>query len=283
MVPELRARGIGEILDAAVALYRARFAKLLLVTAAVVVPIQVFTALVLLSAQPDHFEIGVTGAPTPVYDSGDAAAQLGATIVILVIGAIATAFVSAACTRIVADAYVDHAATTGEAVRDAGRRLLPLIGVTLVVAAAQFAGFLACFVGAIVPFVFFAVAVPVLILEHTGVFRAIGRSVELTKSKFGHVLGLVLAAQLLGVVLQGGLTALLGIGLASDNATVLVILQSIANAISAIITTPFLATATVALYFDLRVRKEGFDIQMLMQRVDSRHAAAATVAPLPSR
>ena len=52
MVSELRPRGIGEILDTAVALYRARFRKLTLVTATVVIPVQVLSALVLLSAQP---------------------------------------------------------------------------------------------------------------------------------------------------------------------------------------------------------------------------------------
>ena len=39
MVPELRPRGIGEILDAAVALYRARFGQLIRYSAIVVVPV----------------------------------------------------------------------------------------------------------------------------------------------------------------------------------------------------------------------------------------------------
>jgi hypothetical protein len=281
MVPELRARGIGEILDAAVVLYRARFARLITVAAWVIIPTQALSALVLLSAQPDRFETGVTGAPTAVYDGGDVAVQIAATVVVAALGIITSAFVVAACARIVADAYVDYTEPAGDAIRLAGRRVLPIIGLALIVAAAQFAGIFACGVGAFVAMTFFAVAIPVLIIEGTGVFRALGRSIELTKTKFWHVLGLVLAAQLLTLVLQGGLTALLELGLSSDNTTVLVIMQSVVNTVSAMITTPFVAAATLVLYFDLRVRVEGFDIQLLMQRVDARYAGSATpVAPV---
>jgi hypothetical protein len=281
MVPELRARGIGEILDAAVVLYRARFGKLIAVAAWVIIPAQVLSTLVLLSAQPDGFELGITGTPSPVYDGGDAAVQFGAWVVLLVLGIVSSAFVTAACARIVADAYVDHTETAGDAIRLVGRRLLPIIGLAVILFVAQVAGFFACFVGAVLPLTFFAVAIPVLVIEGTGVFRALGRSIELTKSKFWHVLGLVLAAQLLTFVLQAGLSALLGLGLASDNTFVLVMTQGAVNTVSAMITTPFVAAATLALYFDLRVRVEGFDIQLLMQRVDARYASAATtVAPV---
>jgi len=51
-----------------------------------------------------------------------------------------------------------------------------------------------------------------------------------------------------------------------------VIGQSTANAISAAIVTPFAATAIVVLYFDLRIRDEAFDVQMLMQRDHERAA-----------
>jgi hypothetical protein len=53
----------------------------------------------------------------------------------------------------------------------------------------------------------------------------------------------------------------------------IVIGQSIASAIAAILTTPFIATATVVLYFDLRIRNEAFDVQLLIQRNDARVAA----------
>lgn len=275
MVPELRPRGIGEVLDAAVALYRARFGQLLRVTAYVVFPLQALASLIVLSAQPDKFNVSITGSATPSGDAGSAAAQAGATFTVLAIALVSTAFVVAVCTRIVADAYVDHPEKSAEAMRVAGRRLFAVIGVSVVVAIAEGLGFLACFVGVAIPLVLFAVAVPVLILEQTGVFASLGRSARLTKSRFFHVLGLIAAAQLLGYVVSFSLTGLVNYLLRdSGNTTLLVMLQGLAAAVSATVTRPFLATVTVALYFDLRVRVEGFDVQMLMQRVDARHAAA---------
>ena len=45
------------------------------------------------------------------------------------------------------------------------------------------------------------------------------------------------------------------------------ILSVIAGTGSSMITTPFLAAVIVVLYFDLRVRKEGFDLFLLAQRM----------------
>jgi hypothetical protein len=281
MVPEQRARGIGEVLDAAVALYRARFRTLIGATVAVMVPVQVVSTLVLLSAQPDSFEIGTTGSPTPVYDdSSTALAQLGATAVILVLGLLSAAFVAAVCTRIAADAYVDLTRSIGDAMRLIGRRFFPLIGLTILVTLGQVLGVFACFVGVFVALVFLAVAVPAFVLEQAPVFKSIGRSIELTRSRFWHVLGVVLAAQLLVAVLQFGLTLLVDIAFASgDSTTTLVIMQGVAGAVSAVVTAPLVATATVALYFDLRVRVEAMDVQMLMQRIDEKYARNPPVAP----
>src|SRR5256714_15459261 len=131
MVQELRPRGIGEMLDAAVALYRSRLRRLLTVTAAVVVPMQILSTIVLLSAQPDGFSPNFTGGLSPRYDSGSAPAQLAAYLVILLVGLISTAFVTAVCTRILADAYIERPAGDARAVRLAGGRPLAGAGVGL--------------------------------------------------------------------------------------------------------------------------------------------------------
>ena len=106
MVSELRPRGIGEILDSSVALYRARFTRLLRVAAFVVIPVQLLSALVLLSAQPDSFNVNVRGTVTPQYTSPTT--QFAAVVVIAVVGVLSTAIIVAACARIIGDAYIDR-------------------------------------------------------------------------------------------------------------------------------------------------------------------------------
>jgi hypothetical protein len=87
------------------------------------------------------------------------------------------------------------------------------------------------------------------------------------------VLGLVLTAQLLAAVVNGGLAVVAHLLLRSSGGTVAaVIAQGIATTIASVLTTPFAATAIVVLYFDLRIRDEAYDVQLLMQRNDARIA-----------
>ena len=273
MVSELRPRGIGEILDSAVALYRARFTKLVVVAATVVVPVQVLSAIVLLSAQPDHFRLNVTGTVSPQYDTGSFATRLGATVTVAIIGVLSTALIVAVCARLVATAYIGDDAATRDAVRAVRPRVFAIIGTSLLVLISEAIGLVFCFVGALVPLTLFAVAIPVLILEGVGVSAAIGRSVTLTKAHAMHVLGVVLTAQLLTVVLNAALAAGVSLVLRTGGSTTAVVIgQSIANTIAGVLTTPFVAATVVALYFDLRIRDEAFDVQLLMQRNDARIA-----------
>jgi len=275
MVSELRPRGIGEILDTAVALYRARFRKLTLVTATVVIPVQVLSALVLLSAQPESYDrLNVTGSVGPQYDSNSALIGFAAFLVITVVSLLSTAFVIAVCTRIVADAYIDRESDARDAVRAVSPRLFAIIGLTILVTICDGIGLLFCGIGVLVPLTLFAVAIPALILEGITVSAAVSRSINLTKANVGHVLGVVLTARLLVSVLSVGLSLVVIVALRGGGNGVVssVIGQSIANAIAAILTTPFVATATVTLYFDLRIRNEAFDVQLLMQRNEPRVA-----------
>ena len=273
MVSELRPRGIGEILDAAVALYRARFTRLVRVAAFVVVPVQVLSALVLLSAQPDRFTLNVTGTVSPQYDSSSAGVQLAAVVVVAIVSVLSTALIVAVCTRVVADAYIGRSSGAVEAVRAVRPRVLAIIGTSLIVLISEGIGFVFCFVGALVPLTYFAVALPVLILEGVGVSAAIGRSVTLTKAHVMHVLGLVVTAQLLAAVVNGALAAGVRFALSSGGSPVAAVIgQSIASTIAGVLTTPFVATAIVVLYFDLRIRDEAFDVQLLIQRNDARIA-----------
>jgi hypothetical protein len=260
MVPDLRPRGIGEILDAATVLYRRRFGLLIRYAAIVVVPVQLLLTVVLISAQPDNFTVGVTGSGSPQFDTNRA--QLGATAVVVVVGLLTRAFIVAVTTRIVANDYVDHEEAGGLVLSTTGRRLFAVIGVSILVALCEAIGVFGCIIGIVVPIVYFAVAIPALLLERKGVGSSMSRSIELTKTHFWHVAGVVLAATLLSSLLNAALAAGLNIAAHSSSTTTIVVAQGISNTIASLLTTPFVAAATVALYFDLRIRNEAFDVQM---------------------
>jgi hypothetical protein len=252
-------------------LYRARFTRLVAVAAAVVIPVQVLSAFVLLSAQPDRISFGVTGTTTPQYDSSSVTTQLAAVIVVALVTALSTAIITAVCARIVADAYIGRTAMVRESARAVRPRLFAIIGVSVVVLVSQAIGLSLCLIGVLFPLTLFSVAIPALILEAIGVWSAVGRSVTLTKGHAMHVLGLVLSVQLLVAVVNTALVGGVSLLLRSGNGIVAAVIgQSIASTVAGILTTPFAAAAIVVLYFDLRTRDEGFDVQLLMQRNDAR-------------
>jgi hypothetical protein len=265
MVPDLRPRGIGEILDAAAVLYRGQFGTLVRYAAIIVVPVQALLTIVLLSAQPDSFAVTITGSSAPQFDTSSA--ELGATVVVLVVGLITHAFIVAVTTRVVANEYVDHVEAGARLLSTTGRRVLAVIGVSIVVAICQLLGVAACFVGTLVPMAFFAAAIPALLLERKSVGGALSRSIELTKAHFWHVLGVVLAATLIGTLLNAALAAGLNVFAQTASTTTIVVAQGVVNVIASVLTTPFVSAATVALYFDLRIRDEAFDVQMAMANV----------------
>jgi hypothetical protein len=262
MVPDLRPRGIGEILDAAAVLYRSKFGLLVRYAALIVVPVQTFLAIVLISAQPDDFSVNISGSAQPLFNTNSA--QLAATVVVIVVGLITHAFIVAVTTRVVANQYVDHVEGNDRLLSNTGRRFFAVIGVSFIVAICQVVGAFACLVGTFVAMAFFAVAIPALLLERKRVGGALSRSIELTKGHFWHVLAVVLTATLIGTLLNASLAAALNIFARSSSPTTLVLAQGVANTVASILTTPFVAAATVALYFDLRIRDEAFDVQMAM-------------------
>jgi hypothetical protein len=278
MVPELRARGIGETLDVAVSLYRARFGRLIGLAAIVVVPVQVLTVLVLLSAQPDRVDVNVFGNTSPQYNTKNAFIQLAASLSVIFIGYVSNAFVVGLCARPAGDEYVGEQGTWKRG-SVGGRGFAAVLGAAILVALCEIGGFFVCGVGYFVAITFFAVAMPACVLERITPGRAIGRSFSLTKTHFFRVLGAVITAQLLSSVLNIGLTALIAVVFRnSSTGSGRIIAQGFASAASASLTAPFIAAVAVAIYFDCRIRDEAFDVQLLMQRNDARYADA-TPAP----
>ena len=269
----MRPRGIGEILDAAVVLYRNRFGQLVRYAAIVIIPVQVLLTLVLLSAQPDRFTVTITGNATPQLQTNRA--QLGATFVILVVGVLTHAFVAAVTTRFVADEYVGFQESAGRAARTAYRRFFPVLAVGILVGLCELVGLLFCGVGSFAAEALFAVAVPVVILERRRRVRGDG---PLGRADDDRISGTSSAsyssASLLTAMLNIAFTAGLNLWAAHGGSpTSIVIAQGIINTIAALITTPFVAAAIVTLYFDLRIRDEAFDVQMAIARM-----SAATTA-----
>jgi MFS family permease len=147
--------------------------------------------------------------------------------------------------------------------------------------------FLAGLVIGIIVLLRYGVAIPALVLENVGVRQALRRSAFLTKGYKGHIFVIVLLMYLVTAVVAFVFQApffvaslLLGFKLG-----VMPLWLRLPYAVSAgaggALAGPFLMIALALAYYDTRVRKEGFDLQLMMAALDQTSPAATPVAAIP--
>jgi hypothetical protein len=131
----------------------------------------------------------------------------------------------------------------------------------------------------------FQLAAANIVLERLNIFAAMRRSWQLSKDQFWRLFGIALLTALVAGVAGSFLTLpfqiIAGIGPAIWPDTLLGVLvgllaNNVAVVISGALTTPFSAAVTGLQYVDQRIRKEGYDIQLIAQ------VPMSTPAPYPA-
>ncbi len=151
---------------------------------------------------------------------------------------------------------------------------------------------LAAFVGAAGVWIWmmirYAVAVPAVVLENETAASAIRRSVELTSGNFLRVFALLAFTMVITyavlAIFQGPF-AFAGVMAGPETSTGfwLNLMGTITGSIGGAFTGPLMIVAFAVLYYDLRVRKEGLDLQVMLANLNAVPAAgtAGSSAPLP--
>jgi hypothetical protein len=279
----LRPLGIGEILDVAIKIYRARFKVLITAVAIVLAPVFALGAIVRISipAGDDLVDPTQPGA-TPEFDFDQFWAFLAGTLLIAVLAFIASQLATGACFKAVSGAYLDEEPDWRESIRFARGHLGSLLWLSVLLIVLLPLAFLACVIPSIYFYVAWTVAAPVLLLEEVRGLKALKRSRELVKGRWWPVLAVVLLVGLIQGVVQG---VLLGIftGLVSitGNEVATALGDFIGQTLSSALTTPLSAAVLTVLYFDLRVRKEGFDLELLARRLGVEPGPGVSFSPPP--
>lgn len=144
--------------------------------------------------------------------------------------------------------------------------VLLLLGFVTVIGAGVLAAFF---------YVKLAIASPVLMMERTGVFAALGRSWNLTTGFFWRNLGVIVVATIVTGAISGVASlpiSIISSGLLSLGAEFLWIAGAASVLLAALLSalvTPFLAAITALLYVDIRMRKEGLDVELIRAVGDS--------------
>jgi hypothetical protein len=282
--PALRPLGIGEILDVGIKAYLRNAKTLIGLAAVVVVPFQILSAIVLLSVVPDANSVprGTFGSTSST--TTDAAARLGASATLTITGFLVGLLVTAACLKAVSDIYLDRPADFGGSLRFAVRRLGPLVWMNVLMGVGLLFAFVALIIPGIWLYVAWSLATPALLIENLRGRRALGRSYRLVKGRWWRTAGVLLVANILVTFVAGVIQGVLVAVALSSSGSVLVAVTvvSLAAALSSLLTQPFHAAVVTVLYYDLRVRREGFDIALLAEQLGIEPAELPAGATPPA-
>ena len=283
----LRPLGVGERIDAAIKIVRANFLTLAKASLVVAVPSGIVVAIISVSVRSSSEQPVLTGTTSStIYPA------LGAELLTLVITLVVSALVTAVCFRVIANAYLGQRADWREALRFGWSRLLAVIWISLltygavlilglaiavliaITVAVHLAVLTVLFsvvlgIGGFVATIWFLIAsrlaVPVLLLEDVRGIKAIRRALRLCRGYWWSVFGTQFLAGLLVAVASAVVGLIIGAVFSVFHGTTIssVIDGFLVQTIDYVVFAPFSAAILVVLTIDLRVRKEGFDIELL--------------------
>ncbi|HET6454241.1 MAG TPA: hypothetical protein VMX94_12110 [Armatimonadota bacterium] len=190
----------------------------------------------------------------------------------------------AAATWAVSQIYLGSRVTILGAYKNVLRRAWPFVGTMLVTSLLIWFGFMLLIIPGIYFAVWYAFVSEVFIIEGLAWGNARKRSKALASGEYNRIVLLAILAWILAFVVKMGLTSLVGILVGGDEAVMSGglngMLYGLSSALSQALTLPFSVIAFVLLYYDIRVRREGFDIQMLAQNLaETAGQAAAEETP----
>jgi hypothetical protein len=249
----LRVRTATEIVDAAFKLYTRNLGQYILITGVAYSPSLIGS----LIFRPDQ--------------SDEMGTAIG-TLVTLLISIIAMVLMTGTVTALGSRAYLGEPVDVTAAARQAIRRVPALLLSAILSVILYVIGFLCFIVGFFyVASRFFATS-PVIVLEQRGVFAAFGRSSKLTDGRMWHVFGTLL---LIYAIYLFGSFAISAVAIATSSFVVL----TLASTLYTIVAFPIVALATMVLYYDLRIRAEGFDLERMAQGLGETVSTPVSSSP----
>ncbi|MFP5362193.1 MAG: glycerophosphoryl diester phosphodiesterase membrane domain-containing protein [Thermoleophilia bacterium] len=289
--PRLRPLSLGEILDVAIKICLAHWRTLIKAVLVVVVPVQIVGTIVNADYTVDSFEFGAGSSQTPEETLEQFNQYLGGLAIAGVLQGLAVLLATAACLRAIAQAYLGEETDWRSSLRYALRLAPSLLLLTLLYGLGLIVGFLLLILPGIWLYVAWAFATPALLVEGLRGRKALGRSFALVKGRWWRTCGVLVVGFLLAAIVSTVVQAVFVVGIlvGEDNDALVLVLSAIAGIVGLAVSTPFQAALLTVLYFDLRVRKEGFDLELLADEIGGTvqpdaaaagaRAAPATVLP----
>lgn len=296
----LRPLGLGQLLDRAIRLYRRHFLTFTGIVALMLVPITLFQLVATLINLPNALAANEalqnsTGSdPAEVFQAFNAMSGGFITIItsilqtVLVQGLAIAALSRAAATTYLND-EIDIFTAYGKSASQWPRVLLGMFLFYILTVVLSILSLVVICIGWIFGFgiVIYASTVinnlyiPIMVIEEKGPMAALRRAWDLTRRRFWWVLVFMMVLWLLSVaaiygpaflvafISQTVLDSALPTADFATQSSIQTVIQTLFTLFLSLIAYPLQIAATIVLYFDLRIRTEGFDLTYMAAKTES--------------
>jgi hypothetical protein len=267
------AMSVGDILDRGLKVLLARLPTFYVINLIALSP------LILLQLVQPGLESGAVqrGQSGPLADSSTVGVALGIGLATLVLTLILSQIGNAAVLHVIAQEFVDQRVGLGQAFRFAFHRFGRLLGAAILAGLTIGLGFLLCIAPGILFAIWYVFVSQVVVVEGLKAEKAMSRSKELTSGYRGRIFGILVLCLVIGIVFQASAGLLQRVlptqEIVQTNfgyTTVFIYRNYVINVLVIqlvnILVQTYLAVCITLLYFDIRIRKEGFDLELAAQQ-----------------
>jgi hypothetical protein len=263
---QIGALSVGDILDRGVKLLFDRLGTFYLINLIVMAPllvVQLVLPLLLVGAPP----------------SSQLVILLGGALLAVVPSVFLAPIGTAAIIHVIAEDFVERRAGVWAALAVGFRHFWALLLASVIYALLVIGGFVLCIVPGIVLMVLFGFYAQIIVVEKSSATDAFYRSLQLTTGFRGRVLGiylllvlLMIAGHLVGLPLQYYLPGFYPLSTLQGgyephlHSYTNHALQTVVEFLVNTLVQTYSAICTSLLYFDLRIRKEGYDLELAVQQ-----------------
>jgi hypothetical protein len=280
---DLRPMSLGEVLDRTFKLYKNHFWLFAGITA---LPFLVLLLINLGVAAAQTAKLAAGHAPKGIGDlsAGLIAGAVGGFFLFMLLYLLLLGAAQAATVFAVSDLYLQRPSSLRDCYKRVGGKALRVIVILILTGFVVGVGFLLFIIPGIILLCRTAVSVPVSMLEDSKSIRSIERSMELTK---GHAFDVFVifvmvwvVTWLVAAIFQFPLVFFVFTAAKTHQQLPFGVLfmQYFATFISQVLAAPIGTIAFSLMYYNLRVRKEAFDLQHLMANLGSNPAPSAPSA-----
>ena len=266
----LHPMNLSEIVDGAFRLFRANFRTIVIIVAAISGPLQLTSALISRSLFGGHSIITAihnadNGIQTQTTTSGS---QQLASVIISLVTLFLAPYAAGAISRVVSSSYLGESMAPGPALSATLRRAPALFVAWFLMHLLELPGFVLLLLPGLLVMALSVCIAPAIVMEQLGPIKGIRRSWQLNRRRKWGIMGTALLSGLMVSILS----SIIGTPLIVVAYLVGLrwgwILLFLGAMLSSLVNLSMTAIIATLIYFDGRIRTEGFDLQILARSME---------------